>query len=374
MSVEIQFDKNELSNNTKIILQASTSTQTSVLQNSYKIIVQTAQQFIKKYESMLQNISNFENSLKKVINAWHNFKNNYIGQNYKETTQYDIYIRERQKIRQQNFSKQIQENVLKTYQFAMKFQQYLNAALNQEVATVYVWVGSKGIPETYVIHDMSDFLYTDTDRFGNVVVRYRNNARMLREHAVKIENTIKENTKNFNYSSLKSTYKTAFDRFSKYKKPGGGAYILWLYPYGGQKWNGVFVSSFGSINEAYATILLHEHFIHSNIPEDNMEQFMKYVMQVTNLSGALQGDTTVNNMQMAVKSNQATTLSIEQLYNMAQDITKNKLNNFQAIQKYLTQKKKQNKEAEQSINVSLKQTLQNIADVTMEEAISQIKS
>lgn len=67
---------------------------------------------------------------------------------------------------------------------------------------------------------------------------------------------------------------------------------------------------------------------------------MSYVMNVTNLSGTLEGDTTVNNMEVAVKSNQATTLSIEQLYKMAQDIINNKLNNFKAIQNYLVQKKK----------------------------------
>ena len=93
-----------------------------------------------------------------------------------------------------------------------------------------------------------------------------------------------------------------------------------------------------------------------------MEQFMSYVMEVTNLSGTLEGDTTVNNMQIAVKSNQATTLSIEQLYKMAQDIIKNKLNNFKAIQNYLSQKKKQNKNAQRAINVSLKNCLQDIAD------------
>jgi len=45
-------------------------------------------------------------------------------------------------------------------------------------------------------------------------------------------------------------------------------------------------------------------------------------------------------MEVAVKSNQATTLSIEQLYKMAQDIVQNKLSNFQAIQNYLIKKKK----------------------------------
>jgi len=73
----------------------------------------------------------------------------------------------------------------------MKFQEYLNAALGQEVVTAYVWVGAKGVPETYLIQDMSDFLKVDVDRYGNVVVRYKNNARLLREHAEKVEKSIK---------------------------------------------------------------------------------------------------------------------------------------------------------------------------------------
>lgn len=337
--------------------------------------MQTALKFIEKYQIMIKQISNFETALKQTIKAWHSFKASCKanGIAYKDTTEYDIYLKERSRIRRQNFSQEIKKGILEVYQLAMKFQQYLNAALGQTVATVYVWVGAKGVPETYVINDMSDFLKVDVDRYGNVVVRYRNNAKMLREHATKVEKSIQQDTKDFNYSSLKSTYNTAYQRFNKYKKPGGGAFILWLYPYEGQKWNGVLVSSFGSINEAYATLLLHEHFTHSNVPEDNMEQFMNYVIKVTNLSGALEGDTTVNNMQMAVKSNKATTLSIEQLFNMAQEIIDNKLNNFQAIQKYLIKKKKENKEAQHPINVSLKQALQNIANETIGEIIDSIQ-
>lgn len=373
--VDIQFDKNELDVNTKTILNASTSVEAQEVQKSYKIIIQTASKFIEKYQIMIKQISNFETALKRTIKAWHSFKANCKanGVAYKDTTEYDIYLKERLRIRKQNFSQEIKKGILETYQLAMKFQEYLNAALEQIVATTYVWVGSKGVPETYVINNMSDFLKVDVDRYGNVIVRYRNNAKMLREHATKIEQSIQQDTKNFNYSSLKSTYNTAYQRFNKYKRSDGGAYILWLYPYSGQKWNGVLVSSFGSINEAYATLLLHEHFIHTNVPEDNMEQFMSYVMKVTNLSGALEGDTTINNMQMAIKSNQATTLSIEQLFNMAQEIINNKLNNFQAIKEYLIKKKKENKEAQRPINVSLKQILQNIANETIGEAIDSIQ-
>lgn len=373
--VDVQINANELDTNTKIILNASTSMEAQEIEKSYKIIIQTALKFIGKYQIMRQKISNFETALKQTIKTWHSFKASCKanGVAYKNTTEYDIYLKERAKIRRENFSQEIKIGILETYQLAMKFQEYLNAALGQIVATTYVWVGAKGVPETYVINDMSDFLKVDVDRYGNVVVRYRNNIKMLRAHTEKIEKSIQQDTKDFNYSSLKSTYNTAYQRFNQYKRPGSGAYILWLYPLEGQKWNGVLVSSFGSINEAYATLLLHEHFTHSNIPEDNMEQFMGYVMKVTNLSGTLEGDTTVGHMQMAIKSNQATTLSIEQLFNMAQEIINNKLNNFQAIQKYLAQKKKENKNAQRSINISLKQALQNIADETIGEVISSIQ-
>ena len=365
MLVNIQFDENEIDRNTKTILQASTSEETETIKEGYQIIIKTAKQFNEKYTRMMELTSNFQNELKHLIKSWHSFKSNCQknGQEYKNTTEYDEYLRSRAKIRRENFSTQIQDQILETYKLAMQFQDYLNAALGQLVTTAYVWSGAAKIPETYVIHDMSDFLKADVDRYGNVVVRYRNNARLLRQHAQKIENLIKQDNPHFKYELLKSTYQEIANRFSTYKLSGGrGSYILWLYPYEGQKWNGVLVSSFGSINEAYSTMLLHEHFDPTNVPQDNIEQFMSYVLGVTNLSGTLQGDTTVGQAEIAVKSKGATTLSIEQLFQMAKDIVNLKLNNFNAIQQYLNKKKKENKEAESSINRSLKEILQNIAD------------
>lgn len=376
MPIDIQFDKQELDSNTKAILNASTSVEAASLKEGYQIIIQTALKFIEKYQKMIEETSNFENLLKQTIKSWHSFKAECKrnGNDYKNTTEYDVYLKNRAYIRKKYFSQTIKQDILETYELAMKFQEYLNAALNQTVTTAYVWVGKAGVPETYVMNDMTDFLKVDVDKYGNIVVRYRNNAKLLREHTTKVEKSIRQDTSDFNYSSLRDTYKETYNRFNSHKKPGGGAYVLWLYPYGGQKWNGVFVSSFGSVNEAYATLLLHEHFTHSNVPEDNMEQFMSYVLKVTNLSGTLEGDTTVDNMQVAVKSNQATTLSISQLFNMAQEIINNKLNNFQAIKQYLTKKKKENKAAQRSINVSLKDSLQNITQGPVQYAISTLRN
>jgi len=73
---------------------------------------------------------------------------------------------------------------------------------------------------------------------------------------------------------------------------------------------------------------------------------------------------------MAVKSKNATTLSIAQLYNISQTIVNNKLTNFNAIKQYLIETKKNNKQAKVAINISLKQSLQNIADENLPEKMN----
>ena len=256
MPLDIQFDQIELDKNTQQILQAATSEQATTLINSFEIICKTAKEFKSKYQSMIQQISRYQSQLKHIINTWHDFKSNFAaqGEAFKETTQYDQYLRSRQKLKQQYFSNILNTNIIQTYQLAMKFQEYLNAAIGQKMTTAYVWVGARGIPETYLINDMSGFLKVDTDRYGNITVRYRNNASLLRQHSKKVQDSIKEDTAEFNYSLLKSTYKDIFDRYYAHRARKGGAFVLWLYPHSGQKWNGVYVSSFGSINEAYATI------------------------------------------------------------------------------------------------------------------------
>ena len=367
--LDINFDQSQLDKETQTILNASTSNQAEILKQAYNVINKLAISFNDTYINVTRELEIFENDLKNIIKSWHNFKASCLqgGVAFKNTNEYDEYLKNRTQVRSKIFSNEMQQKILNMTSLAMKFQQYINAALGQKVATAYVWVNTKGIPETYVIHDMSQFLKTDIDRYGNIVVRYKNNAELLRNHTQKIQNLIKQDSINFKYSILKSTYKTAFDRYHRYPTKKGGSFVLWLYPYSGQKWNGVYVSSFGSINEAYATLLLYEHFNPTDTPEDNMEQFMSAVMGVTNLSGTLQGDTTVGQMQVAIKSKNATILSIEQLYNIAQGLIKNKFNNFSEIKNYLINIKMSNRDIQQQINKSLKESLKQITDQYVNE-------
>ena len=106
MAVEVQWDQNELSANSRTILMASTGSEAQAAQDSYKIIVSTAQELISKYQLMLTQLANFENALKHAIKSWHTFKASCQknGMEYKGTAEYDEYIRSRKRIRQQNFS------------------------------------------------------------------------------------------------------------------------------------------------------------------------------------------------------------------------------------------------------------------------------
>ena len=368
------FDNAQLDATTQMLLNIATEEQATAVHQGYKVIVNAANSLIGKYQTVYQKINLFESQLKSLIKSWHSVKAVYqrAGESYRGSGDYRAYLQERARIRKQLFNNEIQREIQELYVLAMKFQEYINAALGQTVLTTYIWVGAKGIPQTYVIYNMEDFLKLDVDRYGNVVMRYRNNIRMLREHTQKLEAVLKD-SENFNLTALESAYKEATYRYKTYKTSKGGSYILWLYPYGGQKWNGAYVSSFGSINEAYGTLILHEDFNPSQVPEDYMELFMNVVLGVTNLSGTLQGDTTVGTAEMAIKSKGASTLSIQQLYNIANDIINNKLNNFGAIKNYLTQKKAQNKQAQQKLNISYKELLNIEEDTRVEDILKILK-
>lgn len=368
--LNIEFDKKFLDDETKEILDAATSLEVSVLDKAYKNIQRMAKQFIKEYENMTVLLNKYEQELKNIIKHWSNLKKT-LDKKALEAS-YIAYRANRQKIKQEYFSQEIQNKVLETYNSALKFQMVINAVLNQIVATTYVWSGARGNPETYVIYDMSQFLKLDVDKLGNVVVRYRDNASLLREHAKKIEDSITP-TSLFNFKALQDVYKKTEERFNTYKiKKSGSSFILWRNPTANaEKWHGTLVSSFGSVNEAYATILIHQCFSPTKQKEDDMEQFMSYVLQVTNLSGTLQGDTTVGRMELAIKSKSSTTLSIQQLYTISQDIIKK--TSFQEIQEYLESVKKKNREAQKRINVDLNNALKNVTETNLQNVIDELK-
>ena len=378
MAIDIDFDQGELDSNTQIILQASTKAEAEAIQKSYQILNNSINTFIQKYELAYQEINAFQNNLKKIIKNWNRVKASLTTktQNYKESSQYIEYINCRRSFMEQNFNERLKKITLDIYLLAFKIQQYLNAALSQKVATAYVFEQHGEIaPKVLLSTDMQDFLKIEVSSSGALVLRYRQDQENLRRHIEKLQEQLPVKNEDQHYQKLIITYNKAHSRYTNFPlKNKRGSYVLWLYPYGGQKWNGVHVSSFGSINEAYAYFLFNlENFNPTNISEDDMEIFMNYLLvNVTNESGLLAGDFKNNLMEIAVKSADASALGIKQIYTLVKNIQKQKIQNFEGIVQFLQKEKEKNINQTRPINKSLKTSLQNIADKYIPQAISSL--
>lgn len=358
-----------------MILQASTSFEAEKVQQAYEALNNNIALFIENYDIAYQKINIFQERLKTIIKRWHKIKNSIKrkDENYKDSSQYQNYLEERKSFMQESFTNDLQETFLNLYLLAFKIQQYLNAALGQEVVTAYVFQEQGNIaPKVLLSTNMKDFLKVEVSSSGNLILRYRENQENLNNHVQSLKQITNNDDTNYrNYQKLAITYNKAHKRYRNFPlKKKRGSYVLWLYPYGGQKWNGAYVSSFGSVNEAYAYFLFNlDNFNPSNILEEDMEIFMDYLInKITNESGMLAGDFQNGIMEVAVKSADASALGIKQIYNLAKKI-KEKTNNFQEIVSFLEKQKKKNENNAKPINKSLKSALQNIADKHIEPAI-----
>lgn len=378
MAVDVDFNQGELDRKTQIILQASTKAQATAVKESYSILNESIDNFINKYESAQEEINAFQKGLKEIIKSWHRTKNDLKAktQDYRQSSQYSQYRKLRQSFIEKNFNEKLKKTVLDIYLQALKIQQYLNAALGQKVVTAYVFEQHGEIaPRVLLSTNMEDFLKVDVSSSGNLVLRYRQDQENLRNHIEKLQEQLPVKNEDQHYQKLIMAYNKAHFRYINFPlNKKRGSYVLWLCPYGGQKWNGAYVSSFGSVNEAYAYFLFNlENFNPTDIPEDDMEKFMNYLLtKITNESGLLAGDFKNNLMEIAVKSADASALGIKQIYILVKKIQKQKIQNFEGIVKFLQNEKAKNASKARPINKSLKISLQHIADEYIPQAIGSL--
>lgn len=369
MALQIQFDEKELDSNVQIILQASALEDAKIVQKGYQILNNSIDLFIQEYQLAFQKINTFQLGLKNLIKEWHKIKRSLVkkDEDYKQTSQYIEYLNQRSNFLKEHFTNELKDTVLNIYFLAFKIQEYLNAALGQQVITAYVFQENGEIdPQVLLSTNMQDFLKVDISSSGNIILRYKENQENLNNHIEKLQELIRVDDKNNNnYQKLVNTYNKVHTRYKNYPvKRKRGSYILWLYPNSGQKWNGAYVSSFGSVNEAYAYYLFNIDIFNPRIiQEDDMELFMHYLLiNVTNESGMLSGDFQNNLMEIAVKSANASALSLKQIYNLVVKLKKQKTNNFQEIMNFLKKEKDKLEKRAKPINKSLKLSLQYIAD------------
>lgn len=265
---------------------------------------QGAQAYIREYNSLQREVANFELVLKRQSQLRKANRSTY------ETI--DEYINNKEDI--SNFLRS--DIPRRLFEASFKFQNLLNMYLGQKVTMVYVFDDGTG-PELYEIKT-EDILSFDYSSRNKLVARYNATSKNMQSALTKLQ--IDEKL-NFNMRNLKDTYKEVIHRYRK-SRSAGSKVVLWQVP---QKlWHAMKVSAEGDINEAYASfVILNQSspsFNYSDI-EYNIQDFMlKGVAEVDNMSGLLKGDVTKGNIEYGIKSANASTLSLNQIIKLANEI------------------------------------------------------
>lgn len=203
-----------------------------------------------------------------------------------------------------------------------KFQNDVNLYLGQEVKTVYVFVGRDGNPILFELdHSGENVIMGMASKGRGISARYRNVTKKRMEGLKRIDDLERK----FNLIGLKSAYTETLARgkYSKTKGFKGGLRIFWK-PDAGGPWKKMIISSAGDVNEAYAAFYLANEpkpsFSSGNI-EILLDEFLldstRGVAAVDNISGLLEGDVTVGNVEYAIKSGGASALSYTQVVDLA---------------------------------------------------------
>ena len=225
------------------------------------------------------------------------------------------YIRDKKRI--QKFLQGIEIRDL--YSEAFKFQEVLNKTLGQKIQMIYVYE-QKGIPELYKIksEDILSFKISKHKIIGS----YSLNQKQLQDENLLQKISLDNAELNFNLDNLNLTYKTILERYRAIKSSALKKYlVIWEYP--DHQWKVQTVASEGDLNETYANIIILNQpnpTFQGGTLNKYIDDFMKKVAQVDNVSGLLQGDLSKNGIEYGIKSKGAQTLGLSQIYNLANKI------------------------------------------------------
>ena len=217
----------------------------------------------------------------------------------------------------------------KIYEASFRFQESVNAFLEQEIIMTFVYDGEDG-PELYRMKG-EDMLAYDYSSQGKLAARYRVTQNMLSDKSVleKLK-TVTEKT-NFNEEGLKSTYKEVLERY-RISKTHHRHVVLWNLD---DDWQGMTVSSEGDIQEAYAGfVLLNKSYPSFNDMMEIMvrDYMVNGVANVDNISGLLQGDVTMGQYEYGIKSAGASVLGLKQMRDLAELIMKDSFSKEKLLQ------------------------------------------
>lgn len=368
MAQDIIISQETINQVVDVILENNKLKSEEVFQDIFLQIRNLASDFKNSATEMFLYLEDYERDLNMVRQKWHEISSEYTSLKDKRQNlpnEYKQYCDRRKTLRQKYLTESVRQRMDDIYQQGFLLQSALNAFLNQKVETVIVWVGKAGIPETHILNSQPKLYMDINSKTGKSIMRYKISIRSLRAESESLEKQFlkeEQRDENFKFEELQQAYQKIKNRYDTYKTKGGGSYVLWLNPNKHPRWHGALISSFGSVNEAYASIFLHREYRPTITPEDDIEVLMNGVLGVTNLRGALEGDVSVKGTEYAIKSNRATVLSINQLLELADQIV-NRDFSLQGLQNYLKQMKAEARANSAPINkaidVNLTSTLES---------------
>jgi len=246
------------------------------------------------------------------------------------------YETEQYKINREELNNMLRgQEVENLYRAAFKFHEDINAILGQEVHTVILLTGAEGEP---LLFDMSledifnqkILTYEETSKTSKLNARFRTSAKQLQEagfQALERDNLGDD----LNVNNLNATYMEVIRRYNNYK-----SLVMWLFPSNPRTWNKMKVSARGDIAEAYAMFFLKKaQYNFMGEEEKNIHYFMvDGVGEVDNVSGLLQGDVTSGKYEYAIKSADASYMSIVQMLPLANKILSGNISTLTDLEHY----------------------------------------
>lgn len=361
---KIQISDNTINKMEDDIIEKDLENTERIINEDNKKLKAKAANFLKVVNEVQDKIQNIENLMLAQKKLRTQIRNN-LGVTGRFLTQYET---DEYRHNKEELSNELKgQEVDKLYQAAFAFHEEINEELGQEVITVIVLPDSNGEPILFKltkeeIFDNKILSYEETSKSARLAARFKTNAEKMRQAGIQAINRDDLNIEdNLNLLNLNQTYKTVLYRYDTYNQ-----IVMWLYPR--KQWNWSKVSARGDIAEAYSMFFLKkaEYDFKSTNLEENIDYFMRLgVQEVDNVSGLLQGDISSGQYEYAIKSADASYMSIMQMIPLAESIlTKPNFN--------LRDYKEKLKKRKQKMRNPIYNSLENTVSTSLQEVINDI--
>lgn len=326
---------------------------------SWDQVKQSAKEFLIILNALKNSVDNFQIKLQKMHDMRHNqlTKNTYANLPKYISLQRSISY----------FLNSYKPETI--YKSTIAFQTIINSKLGQKMQSIVVWQNQEGAPviSQFSMRKYLKYNYSSSNKLNASI----NLSRTIAEKLTEIEyHGLKDNQ----LAYLQFLYKDMDTRYDMGQESGSQR-IMWYNPSPPPKWKKRKLQSKGSLNQAYASLILERRYEQGwfNDYRYDVDQFMeKEIDRVDNISGLLKGDAQDGAIQYVIKSLNASFMGLSDIQNLAKQILGQEVS---LLQKTLQEEKDRLTDKGHMINQKSEQALEteiNIAFADFEQQQYQI--